>query len=78
MSGIPSTSDSVTLDSASTLGRIAFEPVETIAFWSAVALPLVYLPLLAGGFESGQFTLFIGLIALHVAMLALGRGHGQE
>ncbi|AFK19324.2 MULTISPECIES: hypothetical protein [Haloferax] len=78
MSGIPSTSDSLALDSASTLGRIAFEPLKVFAFWSAIALPLAYLPLLASGLDSGELPLFAGLIALHAATLVLGRNHGQD
>ncbi|ELZ86175.1 hypothetical protein C453_10168 [Haloferax elongans ATCC BAA-1513] len=78
MSGIPSTTDSLALDLASTLGRVALAPFETIAFWSAIALPLAYLPLLAEGLGGGNLPLFAGLLALHVAALVLGRDHGQD
>ncbi|WP_191965449.1 MULTISPECIES: hypothetical protein [Haloferax] len=78
MSGIPSTTDSIALDFASTVGRLAFEPLETVAFWSAVALPIAYLPLLANGLSSADVPLFVGLLALHAAALVLGRGHGQN
>ncbi|WP_396612603.1 hypothetical protein ACH9L7_04825 [Haloferax sp. S1W] len=78
MSGIPSTSDSVALDLAATLGRVALEPFETLAFWSAIALPLAYLPLLASGLGGGDLPLFAGLLALHVTALVLGRDHAQD
>ncbi|ELZ60824.1 hypothetical protein G3A49_10900 [Haloferax volcanii] len=78
MSGIPSTNDSIALDFASTVGRLAYAPLETVAFWSAVALPLAYLPVLSGGLSTGELPLFAGLIALHAVALVLGRDHGQQ
>lgn len=78
MSGIPSTTDSIALDFASAVGRLAFAPLETVAFWSAVALPLEYLPILANGLGSADVPLFVGLLALHATALVLGRGHGQD
>ncbi|KAB1196229.1 MULTISPECIES: hypothetical protein [Haloferax] len=78
MSGIPSTPDSIANDLASAVGRFAFEPLETVAFWSAVALPLAYLPMLANGLTASNLPLFVGLLALHATALVLGRGHGQD
>ncbi|ELZ71185.1 hypothetical protein C5B91_06210 [Haloferax sp. Atlit-10N] len=78
MSGIPSTNDSLALGFASTIGRLAYAPLETVAFWSAVALPLAYLPVLSGGLSTGELPLFAGLIAVHAVALVLGRDHGQQ
>ncbi|MCO8266968.1 hypothetical protein ACOZ4B_19250 [Haloferax prahovense] len=78
MSGIPSTTDSIALDFASTISRLAYAPLETVAFWSAVALPLAYLPVLSGGLSAGELPLFAGLIAFHAIALVLGRDHGQQ
>ncbi|KTG30885.1 hypothetical protein AUR66_05770 [Haloferax profundi] len=78
MSGIPSTTDSIALDFASTVGRLAYQPIEAVAFWSAVALPIAYLPLLANGLTSADVPLFVGLLALHATALVLGRGHAQD
>ncbi|MFC7129415.1 hypothetical protein [Haloferax chudinovii] len=78
MSGIPSTNDSIALDFASAVGRLAYAPFETVAFWSAVALPLAYLPVLSGGLSSGELPIFAGLIAFHAVALVLGRDHGQQ
>jgi hypothetical protein len=78
MSGIPSTTDSIALDVASTVSRAAFEPLKTIAFWSAIALPLAYLPLLANGLGTADVPLFVGLLAVHATALVLGRDHGRD
>lgn len=78
MSGIPSTTDSIALEFASAVGRLAYQPIETLAFWSAVALPIAYLPLLANGLGSSDVPLFVGLLALHATALVLGRGHGEN
>ncbi|WP_416839737.1 hypothetical protein [Haloferax sp. DFSO52] len=78
MSGIPSTPDSIAFDFASAVGRVAFQPLETVAFWAAVALPIAYLPMLAHGLTSANLPLFVGLLALHAAALVLGRGHRQN
>ncbi|AUG48745.1 hypothetical protein BVU17_14870 [Haloarcula taiwanensis] len=49
--------------------------VRPVAFWSAVVLPLCYLPSLYG-VGTGQDTgLFVELVAWHVAAILLGHGH---
>lgn len=72
---------------ASPIGRLANRPVATrlrygmgaAAFWSGIALPLVYLPLLAQGIETvSGLGLVLGLIELHLAALIIGRNHGRE
>lgn len=51
-------------------------PVRTLAFWTAVVLPFVYLPMVLGGFESGsRVGLFVGLVTAHALALSLGHGH---
>lgn len=55
------------------------EPLSTIAFWSAIALPVLYLPLLAVGLGSVRdLALFLGLFVLHLAALLAGRSHGTR
>ena len=57
----------------------AFElPVETTAFWTAVALPLAYPALMFGGLDGQELFLLVATVAFHVAALGLGRGHGRE
>jgi|GEM_PF-5484533 len=48
--------------------------LSTLAFWSAIALPALYLPLLGNGIETvDRLGLFLGLIGLHVLALVAGR-----
>jgi len=63
---------------AQTLRTIAFRPIETAAFWTAVALPLAYPALMFGGLDGQELFLLVATVALHVAALGLGRGHGRD
>lgn len=52
--------------------------IQASAFWAAVALPFVHLPLALSGFSSmTEASVFLGLLALNVVALALGHGHRQ-
>ena len=53
-------------------------PVRFVGFWLAVALPLVYLPLLAGGLSGWQTTTFVGLFTLNVLSLIVGHNYGRD
>lgn len=47
-----------------------------LAFWSAITLPVVYLPLLMVGLDSMiDLLMFFSLFALHVLTLILGQTH---
>lgn len=49
-------------------------PIKQLAFWSAIVLPFLYLPLLATGLESQSILLaFIVLVALNVCALLVGQ-----
>ena len=51
-------------------------PAAAVAFWCAVALPAVYLGLLATGLDSpAELQAFLGLLALHLVALVGGRHH---
>lgn len=55
------------------------EPLSALAFWSAIGLPLLYVPLLASGLGSTQdLLLFLGLFALHLVALFGGRSYGSH
>ena len=55
------------------------EVVATVAFWSAIALPALYVPLLALGLDTRQdLALFLALFALHVVALVAGRSYGSR
>ncbi|MDS0294505.1 hypothetical protein [Halogeometricum luteum] len=58
--------------------RLITYPVRFAAFWLAVALPLLYPPLLYGGVQGEQATLFGSLLALNAAALVVGHGHGSD
>lgn len=52
------------------------EPLSAVAFWSAIALPLLYVPLLAAGLATTQdLLLFLCLFGLHVIALLGGRSY---
>lgn len=54
-------------------------PIEAVAFWAAVAMPFVYLPLLITGIETtSEAIALLALIALHVAALVVGRRYRPE
>jgi hypothetical protein len=49
-----------------------------VAFWTAVLLPLTYLPLLAGTVSEGELTLLVALFAINVGCLLAGHSHAGE
>ena len=54
-------------------------PLSALAFWLAIALPAVYLPLLFAGLSTvPDLAAFLGLFGLHVVALAGGRSYSQE
>lgn len=56
----------------------AVEPARAVAFYAAIALPFVYLPLLANGVTTGQLTVLVGLLLANAAALVLGHGYGSR
>lgn len=49
------------------------------AFWAAIALPVVYLSLLAVGPDvAGGRTAFLGLLGLHALSVVAGHGYRSE
>lgn len=73
----PFDSDAASLD-AQSIRTLAFRPVQTAAFWAAVVLPLAYPALMFDGLEGQELFLLVATLALHVATLRLGRGHGRD
>lgn len=54
-------------------------PLEVVSFWSAIALPFLYVPLLLAGISTqGELLTFVGLLALNLAALLAGHGHKRE
>jgi len=46
-----------------------------VAFWIAVGLPFLYLPLLYGGLDGDSWMVFVGLVVANVFALLLGHDH---
>lgn len=54
-------------------------PVSAVAFWLAIALPALYLPLLLAGLSTvPDLAAFLGLFGLHLAALVGGRSYRRE
>ena len=54
-------------------------PIEAVAFWAAVAMPFVYLPLLIAGIETtSEGIALVVLISLHAAALVVGRRYSPD
>lgn len=55
------------------------KPLKRFAFWTAVVLPFLHLPLLATGLDSRSLTVaFVALVALNVSALWIGHPYGEE
>jgi hypothetical protein len=53
--------------------------VQAVAFWSAIALPTIYLPILIAGLEGPQdHGIFAGLLLLHIVMTVLGHPYRSD
>lgn len=64
---------------ALSLHRSVLEPAKAIAFWAAVALPFLYLPLLATGLERPvTIVAFLSLLMVNGVALLVGHPHGQD
>lgn len=51
-------------------------PLRVVGFWSAVALPFLYVPLVATGLGStAEVTVFLALLAANVLAVVLGHAH---
>lgn len=57
--------------------RLVTLPVRFVAFWAAVGLPFVYLPLLLDGLTGGEVLAFMELLCLNVVALVAGHGYGR-
>lgn len=57
-------------------GESLLAPIRGIAFWSAIALPFLYIPLLVSGLGSASTrTAFVALVACNVVALLIGHSH---
>lgn len=51
---------------------VVVAPLRFLAFWAAVALPFLYLPLLVGGLDGQQTTVFVSLLLANAVALVVG------
>lgn len=62
--------------------RLGFElvaaPLRFVGFWAAVALPFLYLPLLFGGLEASDSTVFGALLAVNALALVIGHNYARS
>ncbi len=60
-------------------GRLALQQsVQWLGFWTAILLPLLYLPLLYIGIGTQTGTVFLGLLGLQLIALLAGHGHNRN
>lgn len=52
--------------------------LRAVAFYSAIGLPLLYLPLLADGLKLEEVPLLAALLCANFAALFAGHGYGEE
>lgn len=60
----------------STRGKPFPNSLSAIAFWSAIGLPALYIPLIVAGLGSlGDLAAFLGLFGLHLVALLAGQSY---
>ena len=64
-----------TLPSIDSLRASLVEPVQAVAFWTAIGLPLVYVPMLATGTGWQNPIALLALLLLNVAAFVVGHEH---
>ncbi|KAB1187783.1 MULTISPECIES: hypothetical protein [Haloferax] len=58
--------------------RLVAAPLRFVGFWAAVALPFLYVPLLFGGLEASELTVFVALVALNALALVIGHNYARS
>lgn len=54
-------------------------PLRQVGFWSAIALPFLYVPLVATGLEStAELWVFLALLAANVCAVGVGHSHTPD
>ena len=66
-------------DAVPSVGQTLVAPIKGVAFWTAIALPFLYLPLLATGLQSsGVRTAFGVLVLANALTLLVGHSYARE
>ncbi len=56
-------------------GEILVNGLRRVAFWTAVVLPLAYLPLLSSPVDDTELLIFVALVAINVVCLLVGHDY---
>lgn len=59
-------------------GTVLVRSIEAVAFWLAVALPFLYLPLLVNGISGQEAAVFVGLLVANVVALVVGHDYRRD
>ncbi|MFB6310762.1 MAG: hypothetical protein ABEH64_06210 [Salinirussus sp.] len=79
MSNSSRSDDAGALEAVGLLGASVGRPISGFAFWAAIALPFLHVPLLITGLETARMTAaFMLLLGLNVVALVLGHPYGRE
>jgi formate-dependent nitrite reductase membrane component NrfD len=66
-------------ESVPNVGHSLLAPIRGIAFWIAIVLPFLYMPLLASGLQSGSVrTAFVALVVCNAVALLVGHSYARE
>ena len=66
-------------DAVPSVGRTLVAPIRGVAFWTAIALPFLYIPLLATGLQSTAVRTAFGVLVLANAVaLLVGHSYARE
>ena len=66
-------------DTLGTARSHVMTPLRLVGFWSAIALPFLYVPLVATGLETSQeLTVFLALLAANVLAVAVGHSYSPD
>lgn len=70
---------STRVESIALIERWVREPLTVLSFWSAITLPVLYIPLFVSGLNSTtELEFLLGLLGLHVLALIGGRTYNRE
>lgn len=61
------------------IAEALIRPIEAVAFWAAIVLPFLYIPLLFYGLETaGELTVFFALLGLNIVAIVLGNRYNRS
>lgn len=66
-----------TLPAIESVASAVVEPVRAAAFWTAIALPLLYVPMLATGAIWEHPVALLALLTLNLVAFVVGHEHNQ-